>query len=666
MWLVNNYQFEFKSTLTTSGTTVNISVELENDAVATFTDQYIEARRDDDSVVERMKGTAAAGVLTLSKRGLDQSDTDVEVPAYKREWREGTKCFVTIVSSQLANFVDKTVPTQSIQEAKTYATTVARDTALGANGVATKAYVDIYVTGGPGWGLFYRYNLSTWQWEAYTTGTTTPIATEASVGTAELGNLAEQLAHTETGSTWPLVMQTKNTANDHYIYTPAFLTGGTSATTVVATWNAVTNGTFNITINGVARSVTWLNFSTDTTTAQIASRIQTAIRALTSSTETVVFSTNQFIISSVNTTLSSAITVTSAQGTGTDISWVGGTAFLDAETGRGTVTNAVFNTAAHGGMAVVLSSDGKVAPNLLRQTQYFGDGSDGDVVINSNTTLTRDMFYRNLTINATFTLSPAWYRIHCTGRLLNNGTIARGGNVGGAASWSTGWSWAAALPNGTLWDSSVTGWAGASGGGTVNWNPWVSQTISYTATSGVAGGAGAGGGAPAGTGWVWWTSVQWSLYNLILSREAILSALQNPASSTLYWGATPYRMSGGAWGGWAWWYNTLWAGNGWGGWWGGGIWWLIYIAAYILENNWVISSVWWVGWAWASWPAGNAWAGWGWGWGNGWVVLLIYTVLSNLWTVTLTGGAGGAAGVWGGPWAAGTAGNTGTTIQVIV
>lgn len=138
-------------------------------------------------------------------------------------------------------------------------------------------------------------------------------------------------------------------ANDRLVvrhnsnYTPAFLTGWTSATSVVATWNAVLDGSFNITINWVVRSVTGLNFSAAVTMANIATIIQTGIRALTLSTETVVWSTNQFIISSVLTTSSSAITVTSAAWVGTDISGAGGTAFMDAETGRGTVTAASQN-----------------------------------------------------------------------------------------------------------------------------------------------------------------------------------------------------------------------------------------------------------------------------------------------------------------------------------
>lgn len=99
-WLKNNYQFEFTDTLTTSWTSVRISNEKENGAVATFTNQYITVRSEDNSIVERMKGSAAGWVLTLSMRWLDQSDTDTEVVGLKKEWREWSKAFVTYVASQ--------------------------------------------------------------------------------------------------------------------------------------------------------------------------------------------------------------------------------------------------------------------------------------------------------------------------------------------------------------------------------------------------------------------------------------------------------------------------------------------------------------------------------------------------------------------------------------
>ena len=51
----------------------------------------------------------------------------------------------------------------------TYATTAARDSALGADGVATLPYRNIYVTAT---GLFYNYNLSANAWQSIDTGTT--------------------------------------------------------------------------------------------------------------------------------------------------------------------------------------------------------------------------------------------------------------------------------------------------------------------------------------------------------------------------------------------------------------------------------------------------------------------------------------------------------------
>jgi hypothetical protein len=66
--------------------------------------------------------------------------------------------------------------------AAVYADEATRDTALGGDGVATKAYTNIYVTDT---GLFYNYNLSSNQWEAIDTGTVTPNASTTVAGKAE-------------------------------------------------------------------------------------------------------------------------------------------------------------------------------------------------------------------------------------------------------------------------------------------------------------------------------------------------------------------------------------------------------------------------------------------------------------------------------------------------
>ena len=60
----------------------------------------------------------------------------------------------------------------------------------------------------------------------------------------------------------------------------------------------------------------------------------------------------------------------------------------------------------------------------------FGDGSDGDVTISSDTALTADMNYNNLTINAGVTLDPDGYIIYVKNNLILNGTIQRDGNPG--------------------------------------------------------------------------------------------------------------------------------------------------------------------------------------------------------------------------------------------
>jgi len=114
----------------------------------------------------------------------------------------------------------------------------------------------------------------------------------------------------------------------------------------------------------------------------------------------------------------------------------------------------------------------------------FGDGSDGDVTIGADTSMTRDMYYNNLTISDTFTLSPKGHRIFVKGTLTCNGTgkIASNGGTGS---------------NGSNAPSTGTGGAGGNGG---------SADYTYgTMPIPVAGGGGRGGkGDPtdgaAGTG----------------------------------------------------------------------------------------------------------------------------------------------------------------------
>lgn len=113
----------------------------------------------------------------------------------------------------------------------------------------------------------------------------------------------------------------------------------------------------------------------------------------------------------------------------------------------------------------------------------FGDGSDGNVTISAGTTtISRDMYYNNLTIETGGTLNPSGYRVFVKGTLTFQGTgkIARNGNNGGnggngangvagggASAGGTAGTAGAALSAGTLAGAGIAG-AGATGGaGTV-------------------------------------------------------------------------------------------------------------------------------------------------------------------------------------------------------
>src|SRR5215217_6400537 len=56
-------------------------------------------------------------------------------------------------------------------------------------------------------------------------------------------------------------------------------------------------------------------------------------------------------------------------------------------------------------------------PNALGFDALFGDGSDGDQTISSNTALNRDTYYHDLTIDPGMTLNPGGFRIFVSGTL---------------------------------------------------------------------------------------------------------------------------------------------------------------------------------------------------------------------------------------------------------
>lgn len=86
----------------------------------------------------------------------------------------------------------------------------------------------------------------------------------------------------------------------------------------------------------------------------------------------------------------------------------------------------------------------------------YGTGADGDATISTNTTLTRDQFYRNLTINANIHLNPSGYRIFVQNIL----TLNSGARIG----FTTGFTTAGTLAQGGATNTAVTHSLGGSSG----------------------------------------------------------------------------------------------------------------------------------------------------------------------------------------------------------
>lgn len=109
---------------------------------------------------------------------------------------------------------------------------------------------------------------------------------------------------------------------------------------------------------------------------------------------------------------------------------------------------------------VKLNDASVTTDKMSNLSEVFGDGSDGNVTISANTTLTADMYYDNLTVNSTYTLTTAGYRVFVKNTLDNNGTIRWNGNNGEAGAGGGG-----RPAGGSALSSANLGGSGAGGSG---------------------------------------------------------------------------------------------------------------------------------------------------------------------------------------------------------
>ena len=119
---------------------------------------------------------------------------------------------------------------------------------------------------------------------------------------------------------------------------------------------------------------------------------------------------------------------------------------------------------------IIVADDVTLNGSSLAFQNIYGDGSDNDLTVSSNTTLTADAYYDNLTINTGITLNPNGYKIFVSGVLTFVGTgkiIANGGDgvdgLDGSAGYLGGAAGARANTEGTLPESGLAG-SGGNGG----------------------------------------------------------------------------------------------------------------------------------------------------------------------------------------------------------
>jgi len=135
----------------------------------------------------------------------------------------------------------------------------------------------------------------------------------------------------------------------------------------------------------------------------------------------------------------------------------------------------------------------------------FGDGSDGDVTVTTTTNLSRDMYYRNLTLSGSAYLSTNGYRIFVSEVLdlsaAPTGAIAFDSAQGSNASGTTGGVGAAAVA-GIMVGGKGAGGAGANGatGAGANGTAGTNQTPANGGAGGAGGASGTGSGGGAGSG----------------------------------------------------------------------------------------------------------------------------------------------------------------------
>lgn len=316
--------------------------------------------------------------------------------------------------------------------------------------------------------------------------------------------------------------------------------------------------------------------------------------------------------------------------------------------GNGSVYVPATITAGTGILVTNAAGSITIANNLAGTAELYagllGDANDGNIVISGPVTLTRDMYYGDLTVDPGAVLTTAGYMIFVRGTLTNNGTISRVGGNG-----STGGATGTGGAVGTVASGVTVGAGGpASTGGAGGTNAG-SQAAAVTAQTGFggAGGLSGAGGAASSAGGI--SRAGGTITQRIWRHVQTIWGLS--AAGTYGSGG-----AGGAGGGGGGGTGAVSGAGGGGGGAGGGC---IYIACNILVNNSIITAAGGNGGAGGNASNLNAAGGGGGGGGGGGRIYIICNTAPTPGSLTVSGGAAGNGGNGNGTGGAGTAGAVG-------
>lgn len=298
------------------------------------------------------------------------------------------------------------------------------------------------------------------------------------------------------------------------------------------------------------------------------------------------------------------------------------------------------------GMALVANSSTDAAWQYIASSvalSDFGDGSDGNVTVNTAIQLTRTMYYNDLTISAGGTIDANGYKIYVKGTLTNNQTagIKRVPNNGTNGSGQTNGNGGAALTENDV-GPGLAGQAGANGGGS-------NSTGVPGNNAGTAEGYGSAGGASGSAGSTG-TAGAAGTYTHVPER-----VIRHDHVYKLDYKNGGQGGAGGA-GGAA---SLLAAGGGGGGGGSGGG--VLIIFARTINNTGSFTCLGGNGATGGAAPSGNSRGGGGGGGGGGGQIYVICLIATAIGTLNVAGGTAGAGGAGNGSGAAGAAGSAGST-----